>query len=185
MAGEGKSTVSCNLATGLAQRGYRVLLVDADMRCASTNQQLGTGFSLSTILTDDVDISRHYQPFPDLTNLTILPAGSRQVNPTDILGSSRMLDLMAGWRKEYDYIIVDTPPVLPFSDALVVATLADGLILVARSGISQKKALLRAKTILGRSGANILGFVLNAVKHGGYAYDYPAGYTSFVNNKAQ
>jgi Mrp family chromosome partitioning ATPase len=86
-----------------------------------------------------------------------------------------MQELMRAWRAEYDHIIIDTPPVLPFADALVLAARADGVILVARSGVSRAKALLRARHVLLRSGANIRGLVMNAVRDREYYYDYPHG----------
>jgi Mrp family chromosome partitioning ATPase len=84
-----------------------------------------------------------------------------------------MQELMRAWRVEYDHIIIDTPPVLPFADALVLAARADGVILVARSGVSRARALLRASEVLTRSGANIRGLVLNAVREREYYYEYP------------
>jgi polysaccharide biosynthesis transport protein len=116
------------------------------------------------------------QPISDLPNLHVLPAGPPPAHPTEILASSQMRQLMEAWSKEYDHVIVDTPPVLPFADAIVVASRADGVILVTRAGVSNKKALLRVKDLLLRSGANILGIVRNAVKHPEFHYSYPAEY---------
>jgi len=87
-----------------------------------------------------------------------------------------MRELLLGWSAEYDHIIVDTPPLLPFADALALSARANGVILVTRSGVSRTKALLRARDILSRSGANILGFVLNAVKRPEYYHDFPSEY---------
>ena len=177
MPGEGKSTVSCNLATTLAQRRKRVLLVDADLRCSSIHAQLGSNPHLSAMHRDGPAVYQRYQPFPDLPNLTVVSAGFRPAGcSTEILASPEMQGLMATWRAEYDHVIVDTPPVLTFADALVMSALADGVILVARSEVSRIKALLRARDILARTGMNILGFVLNAVKRRGSWYDYPAQY---------
>ena len=114
-----------------------------------------------------------YQPIPDLPNLNVVPAGGRPADPTELLDSLRMQELMRAWRAEYDHIIIDTPPVLPFADALVLAARADGVILVARSGVSRARALLRASEVLTRSGANIRGLVLNAVREREYYYEYP------------
>jgi Mrp family chromosome partitioning ATPase len=88
---------------------------------------------------------------------------------------------MAAWKAEYDHIIIDTPPILPFSDALTLATEADGVILVARSGVSRTRALLRSREVLLRSGANVLGFVLNAVRRSESYYDYPSSYRKQIN----
>jgi succinoglycan biosynthesis transport protein ExoP len=87
-----------------------------------------------------------------------------------------MQQMLETWSKEYDHVIVDTPPVLPFADAIVLASRADGVILVTRAGVSSTKALLRVRDLLLRSGANILGVVRNAVKHPEFHYSYPAGY---------
>jgi Mrp family chromosome partitioning ATPase len=87
-----------------------------------------------------------------------------------------MQQLIDAWGKEYDHVIVDTPPVLPFADAIVLASRADGVILVTRAGVSNKRALLRVRDLLWRSGANILGVVRNAVKHPEFHYSYPVEY---------
>jgi polysaccharide biosynthesis transport protein len=182
MAGEGKSTVSRNLATALAQRGMRVLLVDADLRCSSINTYLGKMPGLSTILASETIPHLRYQPLADVPNLELIPAGFRPNDPTEILASVRMQQLMADWRALYDHVIVDTAPVLPFADSLSLSARADGVILVARSGASRSKALLRAEEVLSRSGANILGFVLNAVRRPEYYYAYPTKYKKLVTN---
>jgi Mrp family chromosome partitioning ATPase len=93
-----------------------------------------------------------------------------------------MQQLVTAWRKEYDHIIVDTPPMLPFADALVLSARADGVILVTRSGVSRRKALIRAREVLTRSGANVLGFVLNAVRRPEYYYEYPEAYKELASN---
>lgn len=175
---EGKSTVSCNLAIALAQHGRRVLLVDADMRrpAMQGRPEIADKPGLSTMFA----MSGEYplcQPISDLPNLHLLPAGPTPAHPTEILASGQMQQLMEAWSKEYDHVIVDTPPVLPFADAIVLASRADGVILVTRAGVSNKKALLRVRDLLLRSGANILGVVRNAVKHPEFHYSYPAEYS--------
>src|ERR1700682_4182375 len=174
--GEGKSTVSCNLAMTLAQRGRNVLLVDADLRCSSIHSQLGVKSGLSTMCAAGEADHRRFQPIDALPNLHVVPAGIRPTDPTGVLDSVPMQELMTAWRKDYDHIIIDTPPILPFADALVLAARADGVILVARSGISRSKALLRARVVLLRSGVHILGVVLNAVRKPEYYYAQPEGY---------
>jgi succinoglycan biosynthesis transport protein ExoP len=185
LPGEGKSTVSCNLATALAQSGRRVLLVDADLRCSTLHSRLGIakGPGLATMFTTRPVDHPRAQPIAELPNLHVLPAGFRPAGPTELLASSRMQQLMATWRGEYDHIIIDTPPMLPFADGLVLSARADGVILVTRSGVSQKKALLRARDILARSGASVLGFVLNAVSRAEYFYEYPAAYKELTASR--
>jgi capsular exopolysaccharide synthesis family protein len=184
--GEGKSTVSCNLATVLAQRGRRVLLVDADLRCSSLHTQLGItkGPGLSTMLATTNGQFTRFQPLDDLPNLHVVPAGFRPAGPAEILASAKMQQLMAAWSADYDHIIVDTPPVLPFADALALAARADGVILVTRSGVSSGRLLLRVQDVLARSGANLLGLVLNAVRHPEYSYAYPAPYHQLSGQSA-
>ena len=176
MPGEGKSTVSCNLATALAQRAKRVLLVDADMRRSSLHGQSGTRLGLSTMLAGGPSAYLRYQPLADLPNLKVVPPGCRPPGSTEILASPHMQELIEIWRAEYDHIIIDTPPVLPFADALLLSAVADGVLLVARSEVSQNKALLRARDVLVQTGANILGVVLNAVKRPEFQYAYSAEY---------
>jgi Mrp family chromosome partitioning ATPase len=89
---------------------------------------------------------------------------------------------MAIWRKEYDHIIIDTPPLLPFADALLLSAMADGVILIARSEVSQNKTLLRARDVLVRTGANILGVVLNAVKRPEFDYVYSSQYKQITSS---
>ena len=172
MPGEGKSTVTCNLARALAQRRKRVLVVDADLRGSSTQAQFGTSPCSSPKFGQTPVVYRGYRPFADLPNLTIVSTGFRPAGPVEILASSEMQELMAKWRREFDHVIVDTPPVLPFADALIMSALSDGVILVARSEVSRISALLRARNALARTGANIIGFVLNAAKHREAYYDY-------------
>jgi polysaccharide biosynthesis transport protein len=180
-SGEGKSTVSCNLATALAQRGRRVLLVDADLRCSSFGAVLGSRPGLSTMCANAESHPR-YRPIVNLPNLHVIPAGIRPSDPSGLLDSVGMQEIMTVWRAEYDHVIVDTPPVLPFADALALAARADGVILVARSGVSRSKALMRARDVLLRSRSNLLGFVLNAVREREDYYDYPAGYEHVIND---
>jgi capsular exopolysaccharide synthesis family protein len=185
LPGEGKSTVSCNLATVLAQGGRRVLLVDADLRCSSIDRNLGISKEpgLSNIFKSDLTKCPHDQPFAKLPNLHVITAGFRPAGPMEILASAKMQQLVATWRTEYDHIIVDTPPMLPFADALVLSARADGVILVTRSGVSRRKALIRACEVLTRSGANVLGFVLNAVRRPEYYYEYPEAYKELATNQ--
>jgi polysaccharide biosynthesis transport protein len=170
--GEGKSTVSWNLASALAQRGKKVLLVEADLRNTSVRSS-DVFQGLSGMCRPGASDHPRYHPVASLPNLSVIPAGVSPSDPTGLLDSLRMQELMGAWRAEYDHIIIDTPPVLPFADALVLAARADGVILVARSGLSRAGAIQRASHLLFRSGGNIRGLVLNAVRNRQYYYEYP------------
>jgi capsular exopolysaccharide synthesis family protein len=185
LPGEGKSTVSCNLAMALARTDKQVLLVDADLRCSSVDRYLGINKEpgLTSMLSTPPGECRPYQPFASLPGLDVVPAGFRPAGPAELLASSRIQQLITAWRKQYDHIIIDTPPMLPFADALLLSARADGVILVTRSGASRQKALARALDVLSRSRANVLGFVLNAVRRPEYYYEYPDSYKELVGSR--
>ncbi len=185
MAGDGKTTTTCNLATVLAQHGKRVLLVDADLRRSSMHSHFGIKPGLSKLVPVGATSYRCYQPISSIPNLYVLPAAIHKNGSIDALASHRLQVLVKTCRADYDFIIVDTPPALPFADALVLSACADGVLLVARSGVSRNKALLRARDVLTRSGANILGFVLNAIRRPAYYYSYPSQYRHMVNGNPQ
>ena len=185
MAGEGKSTVSCNLAAALAQRGRRVLLVDADLRSAGIQEQLGMRPGRNTVFATGAAQYSRYQPIQALPNLHVVPTGFRPTDPHEVLDTARVKQLMEAWSAEYDHVIIDTPPVLLFADVLVMAARADGVIFVTRSGKSRIKASARAREVLTRAGANMLGFVLNSTKRREYYYQYPAEYKRLMSESAE
>jgi succinoglycan biosynthesis transport protein ExoP len=185
MAGEGKSTVSCNLAAALAQRGRRVLLVDADLRSAGIQEQLGMRPGRNTVFATGATQYSRYQPIQALPNLHVVPTGFRPTDPHEVLDTARVKQLMEAWSAEYDHVIIDTPPVLLFADVLVMAARADGVIFVTRSGKSRIKASARATEVLMRAGANMLGFVLNSTKRREYYYQYPAEYKRLMSESAE
>jgi capsular exopolysaccharide synthesis family protein len=183
--GEGKSTVSCNLATALAQRGRKVLLVDADLRCSSLQPRIGIRPGLSALCIDPETEQVRSQPVARVPTLHVVPAGVRPIDPTRVLDSARMQELMNEWRQQYDHIIIDTPPLLPFADARILASRADAVILVVRAAMSRTKAVLRARDLLHRSGANLAGFVLNAVRERESYYEYPKAYQLVAEKEGQ
>jgi capsular exopolysaccharide synthesis family protein len=180
---EGKTTVSTNSAMVLAQKGGRVLLVDADLRRPGVGKALGikTSAGLSTVLSGVDKVEDALVPFPQLPNLQILPAGPIPPNPVELLGSSVMKDYIARWRDEYDHIVIDTPPCLSVTDSVVLSVDADRVILVARSGQTPKAALRRASELLVQVNARVMGIVLNAFNMrsaDGYYYYYGSKYAS-------
>jgi len=180
---EGKTTVSTNSAMVLAQKGGRVLLVDADLRRPGIGKALGIKATagLSTVLSGVDKVEDAIAPFAQLPNLYVLPAGPIPPNPVELLGSTVMKDYIARWRNEYDHVIIDTPPCLSVTDSVVLSVEADRVILVARSGQTPKAALRRASELLVQVNARVMGVVLNAFNlrsADGYYYYYGSKYAS-------
>ena len=179
---EGKTTTSINTATVLAQKGTRVLLIDADLRRPSIHKTLGMGprAGLSNVLTGGTTLQQATVRSTLLPNLFILPAGTPPPNPAELLASSQMLDLLAELREQYDHIIVDTPPTLSVTDAVVLSTRSDAVVLVIRSGQTTKPALRRSRDILAQVNARVAGVLLNAVDLDSpdyyYYYEYQGKY---------
>jgi polysaccharide biosynthesis transport protein len=179
---EGKTTTSVNTATVLAQKGTRVLLVDADLRRPSIHKALGLGprSGLSNVLTGGVPLPDAISRSSVLPNLFVLPAGTPPPNPAELLASSQMVEVLAELRQHYDHIVLDTPPMLSVTDAVVLSTRADAVVLVIRCGQTTKPALRRSREILGQVNARVAGVLLNAVDLNSpdyyYYYEYQGKY---------
>ncbi len=186
---EGKTTTSINTAIVLAQKGVRVLLVDADLRRPSIHKTLGMGprSGLSNVLTGSATVQQTITSSPILPNLFILPAGTPPPNPAELLASSNMRDLIAELRELYDHIVIDTPPTLSVTDAVVLSPSADATILVIRSGQTTKQALRRARDILMQVNAHVAGVLLNAVDLTSpdyyYYYEYQGKYGQYYHEE--
>jgi polysaccharide biosynthesis transport protein len=182
---EGKTTTSINTAIVLAQKGVRVLLVDADLRRPSVHKTLGMAprSGLSNVLTGTSTSEQTITTSPILPNLFIMPAGTPPPNPAELLASSNMRDLLAELRCLYDHIVIDTPPTLSVTDAVVLSPRADATILVIRSGQTTKQALRRARDILMQVNAHVAGVLLNAVDLSSpdyyYYYEYQGKYGQY------
>lgn len=164
--GEGKTTAACNLAAALAESGARTLLVDGDLRRPSVAQhfQLSSGVGLADFLCSDIDDASAVIQVSDSTGLHVLTAGSTlPPNPAELVGSRKASLLIRDLRTTYDYVIIDSPPVLPVADAIELAKSADGVILVARANQSKRQHVALAAEALGRCGTPLLGFVINDV----------------------
>ncbi|MGA9798434.1 MAG: polysaccharide biosynthesis tyrosine autokinase [Terriglobales bacterium] len=179
---EGKTTTSINTAIVLAQKGTRVLLIDADLRRPSIHKTLGMGpkTGLSNVLTGNATLQQAVVRSSILPTLFVLTAGTPPPNPAELLASSNMKDILAELRSEYDHIIVDTPPTLSVTDAVVMSTRADAVVLVIRSGQTTKQALRRARDLLMQVNARVAGVLLNAVDLTSpdyyYYYEYQGKY---------
>jgi exopolysaccharide transport family protein len=186
---EGKTTTSINTAIVLAQKGVRVLLVDADLRRPSVHKTLGMGprSGLSNVLTGSATIQQTITTSPILPNLFIMPAGTPPPNPAELLASSNMRDLLAELRPQFDHIVIDTPPTLSVTDAVVLSPRADATILVIRSGQTTKQALRRARDILTQVNAHVAGVLLNAVDLTSpdyyYYYEYQGKYSHYYQEE--
>ena len=182
---EGKTTTSINTAIVLAQKGVRVLLIDADLRRPSVHKTLGMGprSGLSNVLTGSATVQQTITTSPILPNLYIMPAGTPPPNPAELLASANMRDLILQLREQYDHIVIDTPPTLSVTDAVVLSPRADATILVIRSGQTTKQALRRSRDILTQVNAHVAGVLLNAVDLTSpdyyYYYEYQGKYGAY------
>ena len=179
---EGKTTTSVNSAIVLAQKGTRVLLIDADLRRPSIHKTLGMGptLGLSNVLTGTANLQQAIIPSTILPDLFLLPAGTPPPNPAELLASTKMKNVLEELRKHYDHIVIDSPPTLSVTDAVVMSTAADAVVLVIRSGHTTKPALRRARDILLQVNARVCGVLVNAVNLNSpdyyYHYEYQGKY---------
>jgi capsular exopolysaccharide synthesis family protein len=170
---EGKTVTACNLAITMAQAGNRVLLVDADMRKPRIHKVFGVDNSvgLSSLLVGQAKLNQVVQK-SSVPNLMVLPCGPIPPNPSELLGSEQMKKLLASLEKEFDRIVLDSPPTMAVADSTILSNLADQLMLVVSSGRTSREVVLRCKQILGDNQSQLLGVVLNNfnVKHRDYYY---------------
>ncbi len=172
--GDGKSTLSCNLAVTMAQSGRRVLLIDADLRRPRVAKIFGieSDVGVAAVVAGKAELEDAIQPGP-VANLSILPGGKRPTNPAEILSSERFHNMIDMLRDKYDVIVIDTPPLLAVSDPGAVAGIVDGVVMTMRLRRNVKPLAARAKSILESVGANLLGVVINGVSsEAGYGYNY-------------
>jgi succinoglycan biosynthesis transport protein ExoP len=161
---DGKTMTSVNTAIVLAQQGKRVLLIDADLRRPNIHKVFGIRpeFGLTNVLTGGATVEEALQPTVQ-PNLFLMPSGPLPPHPSELLGSVRMQQLIRQWRTEYDHVIIDSPPALSVTDAVLISVQVDIVILVIRSGQTTTHALRRTRDLLMNVKANVMGIVLNAV----------------------
>ncbi|MFK4567572.1 CpsD/CapB family tyrosine-protein kinase [Enterococcus sp. UD-01] len=164
---EGKSTTSANLAIVFANSGKRILLVDADMRKPTVAKTFSIDNSrgISTILGNRETTLKQVIRTSGIDNLSLMTSGPKPPNPSELLESNRMTDLIQKLKEQYDLVIFDMPPVVAVTDAQIVASKTDGTIMVVRENVSKKDSLLKAKNLLEMVDANILGVVYNGSKN--------------------
>lgn len=164
---EGKSTSSANLAVVFANSGKKVLLVDADMRKPTVSKTFAipNAFGLSTLLGSRETLVHQVIQSSGIINLSILSSGPKPPNPSELLSSARMEELLVELRKQYDLVIFDMPPVVAVTDAQILASKADGTLMVIRENVSKRDSLLKAKELLKMVDANVLGVVYNGARN--------------------
>ena len=185
--GEGKTTTAANLALTLASAGSRTVLIDGDLRRPQQHRafRIVQEPGLTDVLVGDAPLGEVIRP--ELAdNLDVIPAGRIPPNPSELLGSVAMRRVLDGLRKDYEYIVIDTPPLLPVTDAVVAAASADATIIVLRSGETEEVGALRAMEQLDRVKARVAGVVLNGLSarfdhH--YAYYTYGGYSERGRSK--
>ena len=161
---EGKSTVMASLAIVLAQARKKVLLMDCDFRNPTQHKLFGLhNRGLTNFMANGDDFIPFIQRV-EQENLDILVCGPVAPNPSEMLMSNKMQDLLNRVRTEYDYVLIDTPPVMPVTDAAVLGAKVDGVMMVIASGTDKPELVQAAKNRLVQGGANILGCILNKVQ---------------------
>ena len=177
---EGKTTAAVNLAVTLAQLGDKTLLVDADLRKPGINRALslvdGKHAGLSSYLAGVSSLDLITVPHPAITNLAAIPTGPIPPNPADLLSSRRLTELIAELRTRYKFVVIDSPPIMAATDAVILSVLVDGVLLVVRSGETPKEAFTRTRDLLAGVKCRMLGVVLNAVDASSPDYYYSYRY---------
>jgi capsular exopolysaccharide synthesis family protein len=177
---EGKTTAAANLAVTLAQLGDRTLLIDADLRKPGVGRLLNmtdgkyAGFSSYLAGVSSLDLVT--VPHPVIANLVAIPTGPLPPNPADLLSSHKLADALRQLRTQYKFIVIDSPPIMAATDAVILSVQADGVLLVVRSGETPKEAFTRARDLLTSVKCHLLGVVLNAVDSSAPDYYYSYRY---------
>jgi polysaccharide biosynthesis transport protein len=177
---EGKTTTAANLAVTLAQLGDKTVIVDADLRKPGVGRLLdmtgGNDAGLSSYLAGVSSLELVTVPHPTIANLAAIPTGPLPPNPADLLASHKLAEAIAELRGKYKFIVIDSPPVMAATDAVLVSVQTDGVLLVVRSGETPKEAFTRTRDLLVSVKCNILGVVLNAVDSSAPDYYYSYRY---------
>ncbi len=165
--GEGKSVVAVNMAVVMALDFSKpVVLIDCNMRRPSVGPLLGLHNSegLSDLLSGRAQL-QDVLIKTDVANLTVLPGGETALNPNELLASSKMVSVLSELKRQFEVVILDTPAVIPYADPRILSKIAEGVILVIRTGKTRREVVGRAENILNSVGANILGYVLTGIEY--------------------
>ncbi|MCH8055258.1 MAG: polysaccharide biosynthesis tyrosine autokinase [Deltaproteobacteria bacterium] len=173
---EGKTTTAVNTSIIFAQMGFRVLMLDADLRRPGCHKLLGikNGVGLTELLTGQMELEDMVTKSTPTNNLFFLSSGSVSPNPAELLGSRRMHEILTALQKRFDCILIDSSPIIPVTDTLLLSTLVDGVILVVDGQKTPKQAVREVRSRLNNARAKTLGVVLNRVnlQSGNYPYYY-------------
>jgi len=162
--GEGKSTTIANTAVALAQSGKQVILMDCDLRKPVLHKIFRKkNRGLTNVLVEDVPVQDFLQD-TEIENLKILTSGPIPPNPSELLGSRKMQELLDYLKTQADYLIIDAPPVIAVTDACVLAAKVDGITLVVNSGTIRPEMAQKAKDLLIKANGHILGVILNRIE---------------------
>jgi len=183
--GVGKTFISANLAAVIAQGGQKVLVIDADMRKGTLHKVLGVtqANGLSDVLVGKLDLRAAIHPVDGLDNMHYMTRGDIPPNPAELLMHPRFLQMLETVAKEYDLVIVDTPPILAVTDAALVATHAGSSLLVTRFGLNQPKEILLTMQRFEQNGVQVKGAIFNAVEKRATGY-YSYGYYEYAAKEA-
>jgi receptor protein-tyrosine kinase len=166
--GEGKTITAINLAFTFASdlNNKSILLIDADMRKGKVAQYLNLSRSpgLSDVLKGNAELDSIFLT-PNVDNLTVVLSGKTPKNPAELLGSKKMKSIMATFKNRFDYIFIDTPPVMPLTDACILGAITDGVILVIQASRTQRGVVRHAESRLYQVGAKILGYIMTNVEN--------------------
>lgn len=173
---EGKTTTSVNTAISLAQTGAAVLIVDADLRRPRVHRIFGlkNNVGLCNYLAGDADLASLIQVA--MPNLYVLPVGPLPPNPAELLGSARMKQVIETLQQNFDYVVIDSPPVASFADSLILSAMVEGVIVVVKGGTTPREMAQRTRSLLQSVGAKILGVVVNQIKLQPHDYYYYSTY---------
>lgn len=172
--GEGKSTTVANLAITMAQAGTRVVVVDADMRRPRVAEYLGLdgAVGLSDVLVGAAEIEEALQPWGGI-GLAVLPAGTRPPNPSELLGTNAMQELLVSLQDMFDVVLIDAPPLLPVADGAILGRLAEGVLMVVAAGRTRKNELIGGLAVLDGVGVRASGVILTMLpKRGPHSTGY-------------
>lgn len=173
-SGEGKTTIAANLAIVFAQHG-KTCIVDGDLRRPMVANAFGlpTGSrGLSHILAGSIKLEKALVDVPEIPGLSLLPVGVIPPNPADLVASEQMRAIIATLREQFDHVVIDSPPTIPFADARVLSSMTDGVVLVGRCGLTTRRAIMRCTQLLDEVRAPIIGVVVNGIDVSSADYHY-------------